>query len=145
MSRSLNKVELIGRLGKDPELKYTTSGKAVANFSIATSEEWKDENGKKQERTDWHNVQAWGKLAEICGEYLKKGSQVYIDGTIHTRSYEDKSGVKRYVTEIVIQKLLMLGSGKGLSNEEADDQSTLPIGEAHQLTAGASEKDDLPF
>jgi len=144
MSRSLNKVELIGHLGKDPELRYLTSGKAVAVFSIATGEEWKDEDGKKQERTDWHNIQAWGKLAEICAQYLKKGSLVYVDGSIHTRSYDDKNGVKRYVTEIVIQKLLMLDGSKGASVSELD-QSTPRSGEAPQLTAGASEKDDLPF
>ena len=102
MSRSLNKVQLIGNLGKDPELKYTPSGVAVATFSIATSESWKDQEGNQQEKTEWHNIVAWRKLAEICGEYLKKGKKVYLEGKLQTRNYE-KDGIKRYVTEIVVR------------------------------------------
>jgi len=112
MSRSLNKVQLIGNLGKDPELKYTPSGVAVATFSIATSESWKDQDGNQQEKTEWHNIVAWRKLAEICGEYLKKGKKVYLEGKLQTRNYE-KDGIKRYVTEIVADQLIMLDSGGG--------------------------------
>ncbi|MFH1580950.1 MAG: single-stranded DNA-binding protein [Pseudomonadota bacterium] len=107
----LNKVMLIGRLGSDPELRYTPDGTAVANFSIATSEEWKDKNtGEKKERTEWHRVVAWRKLGEICGEYLAKGKQVYVEGRIQTRSWEDKDGNKRYTTEIVASDIQFLGA-----------------------------------
>ena len=108
---SVNKVILVGNLGKDPEVRYTPSGVTVANFSLATSEEWKDkESGQKQERTEWHKVVAWRRLGEICGEYLKKGSQVYIEGKIQTKSWDDRDGNKRYTTEIIAQKLrTMLG------------------------------------
>jgi single-strand DNA-binding protein len=140
MSKSLNKVMLIGHLGKDPELKYLPSGKGVANFSIATSEEWKDGDGKLQERTEWTNVQAWGKLAEICAQYLKKGSRVYVEGSLRTRNYDDKNGVKKYVTEVVISSLLML-----VGNKSGADQSDTSSGEPLQLTDGKNKKDDLPF
>lgn len=107
---TLNKVMLIGRLGKDPEMKYTPSGVTVATFSIATNESYKDKDGKAIENTDWHNVVAWKKLAEICGQYLKKGSTVYIEGKIKTRHYDHKDGTKRYVTEIIAENMQMLGS-----------------------------------
>jgi single-strand DNA-binding protein len=110
--KSLNKATLIGHLGKDPEVRYTPNGDAVASFSIATNESWKDKDGNQQERTEWHNIVAWRKLAEICGEYLKKGARVYIEGKIQTRDYEDKSGVKRYVTEINASDLIMLGKNE---------------------------------
>jgi single-strand DNA-binding protein len=98
--KSLNKVLLIGNLGKDPELSYTASGVAVAKFSVATGERWKDQEGNVQERTEWHNIVAWRKLAEICGQYLKKGSKVYLEGKLQTRSWDDKNtGQKRYATE----------------------------------------------
>src|SRR4030067_3002975 len=98
MAKSLNKVMLIGNLGKDPELRYTASGVAVATFSIATNESWKDAEGAAQERTEWHNIVAWRKLAEFCGEYLRKGRKIYIEGKIQTRNYDDKNtGVKKYV------------------------------------------------
>jgi len=112
MAFALNKVQLIGLLGKDPELKYTPSGVAVASFSIATSEKWKDADGNAQEKTEWHNIVAWKKLAEICGEYLRKGKKVYIEGKLQTRNYE-KDGVKRYVTEIVAEQLIMLDGKDG--------------------------------
>ena len=139
MSRSLNKVMLIGNLGKDPELKYTPSGVAVATFSMATSEQWKDQDGNAQERTEWHNIVAWRKLAEIVGEYLKKGKKVYIEGKLQTRNYE-KDGVKRYVTEIVADQLIMLDgagqrNGSGVSSEES----------APSIPADAPKEDDLPF
>lgn len=107
----INKVIIIGRLGNDPEVRYTPSGSAVAKFSVATSEEWKDKNtGEKKERTEWHRITAWGKLGEICGEYLSKGRQVYVEGRLQTSSYDDKDGVKRYSTEIVASDVQFLGS-----------------------------------
>ncbi|PLX81190.1 MAG: single-stranded DNA-binding protein [Desulfuromonas sp.] len=107
---SVNKVILVGNLGKDPELRYTASGTAVATFSIATSERYKDRDGNQQEKTEWHNIVAWRQLAEICGKYLVKGKQVYIEGKIQTRSYDDRDGNKRYITEIVADQMQMLGS-----------------------------------
>ena len=107
---SVNKVILLGHLGKDPEIRYTPSGKAVASFSLATSEIWKDKDGQKQESTEWHNIQVWGRLAEICGEYLKKGSQIYLEGRSKTESWEDRDGVKRYTTKVIMADLQMIGS-----------------------------------
>ncbi|MGH9426527.1 MAG: single-stranded DNA-binding protein, partial [Terriglobia bacterium] len=98
MANSVNKVILVGRLGKDPELKYTQGGTPVVKFSLATDETWKDQSGEKQQRTEWHNVVAWRKLAEICGQYLNKGKLVYIEGKLQTRSWDDKEGHKRYTT-----------------------------------------------
>jgi single-strand DNA-binding protein len=136
--RSLNKVMLIGNLGKDPDLSYTASGVAVAKFSIATNERWKDQEGNFQERTEWHNIVVWRKLAEICGQYLKKGSKVYVEGRLQTRSWDDKNtGVKRYSTEIVVDDLMMLDSRQGSA---APDEAA-PAAETPQ----APEKDDLPF
>ncbi|MBW2613498.1 MAG: single-stranded DNA-binding protein [Deltaproteobacteria bacterium] len=107
----INKAILIGNLGRDPEVRYTPDGTAVANFSIATSDQWKDKNtGEKREKTEWHRIVAFRRLGEICGEYLSKGRQVYIEGRIQTRDWEDKDGVKRYTTEIVADKMQMLGS-----------------------------------
>jgi len=107
---SVNKVILVGNLGKDPELRYTASGVAVATFSLATSERYKDRNGEQQDKTEWHNIVAWRQLAEICGKYLHKGKQVYIEGKIQTRSYDDRDGNKRYITEIVADQMQMLGA-----------------------------------
>lgn len=140
MSRSLNKVQLIGNLGKDPELKYTPSGVAVATFSIATSESWKDQEGNQQEKTEWHNIVAWRKLAEICGEYLKKGKKVYIEGKLQTRNYE-KDGIKRYVTEIVADQLIMLDGGGGTGK----GASVSSVSEAAPMVSEAPKDDDLPF
>ena len=106
---SVNKVILIGNLGADPELRYTNTGSAVANFRIATNEQWTDKNGEKQERAEWHNIVAWGKLGEICGRYLKKGRPVYVEGRLQTRQWEDQSGNKRYTTEVVALVMQMLG------------------------------------
>ena len=106
----LNKASLIGRLGGDPEVRYTQSGTAVANFTVATSERWKDKDGQQQEQTEWHRIVAFARLGEICGEYLSKGSLVYIEGRIQTRSWDDKDGNKRYTTEIVAREMKMLGS-----------------------------------
>jgi single-strand DNA-binding protein len=110
MSGSINKVILIGRLGKDPEIKYTPSGAPVAKFSLATDEVFKDRAGEQQRRTEWHNIVAWNKLAEICGEYLTKGKQVYIEGSIRSRQWEDQSGNKRTAYDIVARDMKMLGS-----------------------------------
>lgn len=106
---SVNKVILVGNLGKDPELRYTPSGAAVATFSLATTERYKDRDGNRQEKTEWHNIVAWRQLAEICGKFLHKGKQVYIEGRIQTRSYDDRDGNKRYITEIVADQMQMLG------------------------------------
>ena len=110
MAGSVNKVILIGRLGKDPELKYTPSGAPVAKFSLATDESFKDKTGEKQKRTEWHNIVAWNKLAEICGEYLTKGKLVYIEGSIRSRQWQDQSGNKRTSYEIIANQMQMLGS-----------------------------------
>lgn len=107
---SVNKVMLIGRLGQDPELKYTASGTPVSNFSMATNESWSDKSGQRQERTEWHRIVVWGKLAEICHQYLNKGRQAFIEGSLQTRSWEDQNGNKRYSTEVVAKNVQFLGS-----------------------------------
>src|SRR4030066_96701 len=106
---SVNKVILIGHLGKDPEVRYMPNGEAVANVSIATSENWKDKSGEKQEKTEWHNLVFYKRLAEIVGEYLKKGSQIFVEGKLQTRKWQDKEGKDRYTTEIVVNEMTMLG------------------------------------
>ena len=114
MARGINKVILVGNLGNDPEVRYTTSGTAIASLSIATSESWTDkQSGEKQERTEWHRVKMFGKLAEIAGEYLKKGRQVYIEGSLRTDKYTDKSGVEKYSTDIIASDMQMLGGVGG--------------------------------
>ena len=110
---SVNKVILIGNLGRDPETRYTTGGDAVTNLNIATSEQWKDKSGEKQERTEWHRVVLFGRQAEIAGEYLKKGRSVYIEGRLQTRKYTDKDGVEKYSTEVVADRMQLLGSREG--------------------------------
>ena len=110
---SVNKVILIGNLGRDPETRYTTGGDAVTNLNIATSEQWKDKNGEKQERTEWHRVVLFGRQAEVAGEYLKKGRSVYIEGRLQTRKYTDKDGVEKYSTEIVADRMQLLGGRDG--------------------------------
>jgi len=134
---------LIGNLGKDPELRYTTSGVAVASFTLATNESWKDQEGNTQERTEWHNIVAWRKLAEICGEWLKKGRRVYIEGRIQTRSYDDKNtGQKRYVTEIVADDMIMLDGGGGRGASEGAGATPAAAAEP---PAPVTPEDDLPF
>lgn len=114
MPASLNKVMLIGHVGKDPEMKYTQTNVAIANFSVATSESFKDKNGAKQERTEWHRVIAFSKLAEVMGEHLKKGQQIYVEGKLQTRSWDDaKSGQKRYATEVIAFNVQFLGKKEG--------------------------------
>jgi len=111
---SVNKVILIGNLGRDPETRYMPHGGAVTNISVATTDVWKDKQGEKQEKTEWHRVAFFGKLAEIAGEYLKKGSQVYVEGRLQTRKWQDKEGVDKYTTEIVADRMQMLGSRQGM-------------------------------
>lgn len=139
---TVNKVILIGRLGADPEVRYTTSGRANVNFSLATNYYWKDQDGNKQEKTDWHRVVAWGKLAEIIGEWLKKGSPVYIEGRLQTRSYDDANGVKKYITEVVATDMEMLGT-KGQSDGGGKGFSSPPP--PPEEGSGSSEESDLPF
>ena len=126
MAKSVNKVILVGNLGKDPEIKYTPSGVPVAKFSLATNERFKDKNGEWQDRTEWHNIVAWQRLAEIVGEYVKKGSKLYIEGKLQTSSWEDKqSGEKKYRTEIIAQDLVLLGGrGEGGGDSEGRSRST---------------------
>ena len=114
MARGINKVILVGNLGNDPEVRYTGSGTAIATLSVATSESWTDkQSGERQERTEWHRVKMFGKLAEIAGEYLKKGRQVYIEGSLRTDKYTDKSGVEKYSTDIIASEMQMLGGNEG--------------------------------
>jgi single stranded DNA-binding protein (ssb) len=144
-SRSINKIILIGNLGQDPELRYTSSGVAVASFSMATSESWKDQDGNVQEKTQWHKLVAWRKLAEIVGEYLKKGSKVYVEGRIQYRSYDDKNGVKRDITEIVVDQLLMLDSkGAGHANASSAGPAAPSLQQPVE-ESGPDKVDDLPF
>lgn len=124
---SVNRVILIGNLTKDPEQRFTGSGTAVCNFSLATNEKYKDKSGEWQERAEFHNIVAWSKLAEICGKYLKKGKQVYIEGRIQTRSYNDKSGNKKYITEIVADQMQMLGSREAQGEVQGKTQQEEPF------------------
>ncbi len=151
---SVNKAILVGRLGKDPETRYMTNGEAVTNVSLATSETYKDKNGEKQERTEWHNLVFYRRLAEIAGEYLKKGAQIYVEGRIQTRKWQDKEGKDRYTTEIVVNEMQMLGgkSGGG-SFEVMDNQASAPARSAPAAKPAAaggksnfdSFDDDIPF
>src|SRR5690242_7430626 len=156
MAKSLNKVMLIGNLGKDPEVKYTPSGTPVAKLTVATNERFKDKDGQWQDRTEWHNVVLWQRLAEIAGEYLKKGSKVYIEGKLQTRSWEDKqSGQKKYMTEVVANDLVLLG-GRGEGAGESGgysrgatagnnfDQRT-PEHEPASATSSPISDEDIPF
>jgi single-strand DNA-binding protein len=149
MARGINKVILIGNLGADPEVRYTQGGSAVANIRIATSESWKDrESGEMQERTEWHRVVFFSRLAEIVAEYLKKGSQIYVEGRLQTRKWQDKDGQDRYTTEIVANEMQMLG-GRGGGTASFESR---PADEPTQSTSAASSRppaddfdDDIPF
>jgi len=153
MARGVNKVILIGNLGRDPEVRYMPSGSAVANVAIATSESWKDkQSGEKQERTEWHNVVFFNRLAEIVGEYLKKGSKVYIEGSLRTRKWQDKNtGTDRYTTEIVASEMQMLdsrgGEGQAAFNQPSRAAAGTAAPAAASATAGAMDDfdDDIPF
>ncbi len=158
---SVNRVTLIGNLGRDPEIRYLPSGEAVASFSIATTEQWKDKNGNKQERTDWHRIEFIGRTAEICGEYLKKGMPVYIEGRIQYDKWTDKEGVEKTLTKIRGDRMQMLGGrGGGGPSSDADDGAsdrggTTPRSMGQPMAAGASAAgpkkrpddfdDDIPF
>ncbi len=140
---SVNKAILIGNLGKDPEVRFTSTGRAVARFPIATSEVWTDAEGNRQERTEWHNIVVWGKQGETCGQYLAKGRQVFVEGSIRTRSYDDKSGNKRYVTEIVAQRIRFLGGGGG--TRVAPEMESGVTDEVSSSGGVPAMDDDIPF
>lgn len=148
---SLNKAMIIGNLGQDPDVRYTQSNTAVANMSVATTDRFKDSNGQWQERTEWHKVVAWGRLAEIAQQYLKKGSKVYFEGSIQTRSWEDKEGQKRYTTEIKASSMQMLdgkgGSGGGAPSGDQQPMSSAGSAESNNNydTGFDNQDDDLPF
>ncbi|HEY7945732.1 MAG TPA: single-stranded DNA-binding protein [Casimicrobiaceae bacterium] len=154
---SVNKVILVGNLGRDPETRYTTGGEAVTNVSIATTDSWKDKSGEKQERTEWHRVAFFGKLAEIAGEYLKKGSQVYVEGRLQTRKWQDKEGQDKYTTEIIADRMQMLGSragagaGGGGGGGETTPERERSSGPGKSGAASPAKKnvddldDDIPF
>lgn len=139
MAKDLNKVMLIGRLGQDPELKFTQSGIAVAKFSLATSQTWKDQDGNNQEKTEWHNVVVWRKLAEICSEYLRKGSKIYCEGALQTSTWEDENKKKHYKTEIIMNDMIMLDT-KGSTGEGGNKKVTEP-----EAITPETKDDDLPF
>ncbi len=156
MARGVNKVILIGNLGNDPDVRYTASGAAVANISLATAESWRDkESGEQQERTEWHRVVFFGRLAEIVAEYLKKGSQIYVEGRLQTRKWQDKEGKDRYSTEIVANEMQMLGSRSGGGGNQSSMDQTAPheddmsSGDKPQKTTAKPKDDDfdddIPF
>ncbi len=151
---SVNKVILVGNLGRDPEVRYLPDGGAVTNVSVATTDTWKDKSGEKQERTEWHRIAFFGKLAEIAGEYLKKGSQVYVEGSLRTRKWQDKEGKERYTTEIIADRMQMLGSRGGGSESMAREPKAAAAesggggGKPAAKKGGASfddMDDDIPF
>ena len=144
MSGSINKVILIGRLGADPEMRYTQSGAAVATLSVATSEHWKSKDGQKESKTEWHRVVLWSKLAELASQYLSKGRQVYLEGRLQTRSWDDKDGQKRYTTEIVANSMQFLG---GASDERSTSasQDMPPDMPPMPGSSSADTEDDIPF
>lgn len=151
---SINKVTILGRLGKDPELRYSPSGNAVCNFSVATSDVWTDKTtGKKQEKTEWHRIVAWGKLAEICNEYLSKGRQVYLEGKLQTRSWDDKDGTKRSITEIILSVVEFLGYNEERKPSTTNTNATPVKADYTDTTQGRFsmpssdeyQMDDIPF
>ncbi len=145
MARSLNKVMLIGNLGKDPEVRHLENGTAVANFSIATSESYKDKNsGEVISNTDWHNVVVWRGLADVAEKYLKKGDKVYLEGKLRSRSYQDPQGVTKYITEVVVDDMVMLGNRPSSDSTNPSPQATPPATKAPDLPLD-EEEDDLPF
>ena len=139
---SVNKVILIGNLGKDPELRTTPQGTSLARFSVATTSVWKDSTGAKKEKTEWHDVVAWERLAQICGEYLHKGKQVYVEGSLQTRSWEDQNGQKRYKTEVKANNVVMLGSRDASRSDAAPGPGPREVSEVAEPPAY---DDDVPF
>lgn len=147
---SVNKVILIGNLGKDPETRYMSSGEAVTNITLATTDTWKDKNGEKQEKTEWHRVTFYRKLAEIAGEYLKKGRSVYVEGRLETRKWTDKNGVERYTTDIIATDMKMLGNRSGSGSfdapeHEEEHSATTRTTSAKSGSAFDDMDDDIPF
>lgn len=154
---SVNKVILLGRLGQDPELKYTPSGTAVCNFSLATTESWSDKSGQKQERTEWHRIVVWGKLAELCNQYLAKGRQAFVEGALQTRSWDDKQGQKRYTTEINAKTIQFVGgpsadrgdnAGRSNNNYQSSQNNDGPTYQANDYDIPTDTNftaDDIPF
>lgn len=136
----VNKVILVGNLGRDPEVRYTKAGQAVASFSLATSEKWTGKDGNKEEKTEWHKITAWGKLGEICGEYLSKGKQVYIEGRLETREWEDKDSVKHQTTEIVVNNMTMLGQAGGGGSSQGYSGASGASGGSDDIDG-----DEIPF
>ena len=150
MARGVNKAIIVGNLGRDPEVRYSASGNAIANVTVATTDSWKDrQSGERQERTEWHRVVFFNRLAEIVAEYLKKGSQVFIEGRIQTRKWEDEDGNERWTTEIVANEMQMLGSrgGGGLQGGPADDSGAAPApgGGGSSGFSDSEFDDDIPF
>ena len=147
---SLNKVILIGRLGQEPTIRYMPNGEAVCNFSVATSEKYTDKNGQRQESTEWHNVTMYRRLAEIAGQYLKKGSQVYLEGKIQTRKYEGKDGIERTAYDIIVNEMKMLGGGGNDGQQAQSAQAETPTPPRRQAPAAPAAPvddvdDDIPF
>lgn len=148
MARGVNKVILIGNLGRDPEIRYTPNGLAIANLTLATSEVWKDkQSGENQERTEWHRIVMYQRLAEIAGEYLRKGAKVFIEGRLQTRKWQDKSGQDRYTTEIVADSMQMLDSKAGSSDayEKSSSEKPPTISPAPATSPADNFDDDIPF
>jgi len=140
---SVNKVILVGNLGRDPELRYTPGGTAVANFTLATNEAWTDKGGQKQERTEWHRIVVWAKQAEIVGQYLQKGKQVFVEGSLRTREWNDRDGNKKQTTEIHAQRVIMLGRGEGRAESAgAGRPNDMDEGPGPDMQAN---EDDIPF
>jgi single-strand DNA-binding protein len=156
MAGGVNKAILVGNLGSDPEMRYTPSGQGVCEFRVATNESWNDKNGQRQERTEWHRIIVWGKRAEVCSKYLSKGRSVYVEGRIQTRTYDDKEGNKRYITEIVAQDVQFLGGGGRDGDRATQGNEPTPPSEGDFIgggsygngagsgTAGGPD-DDIPF
>ena len=145
MARGLNRVILIGHLGSDPETRFMPSGGAVTNVRLATSESWKDKNtGEQQDRTEWHNVAFFGRLAEIAGEYLRKGSQVFVEGRLRTRKWQDRDGNDRYTTEIIASEMLMLGGRAGAGAPAKSSEMGAPAGGPAEIPSDEFD-DDIPF
>jgi len=150
---SVNKVIILGRLGQDPELKYTPGGMAVCNFTVATSESWADKAGQKQERTEWHRVVVWGKLGELCNQYLAKGRQAFIEGSLQTRSWDDKSGQKRYTTEIVAKTVQFIGGQASAGADRSASQGqgapsydSSMVNQEYDISTDTNfTADDIPF
>jgi single-strand DNA-binding protein len=140
---SVNKAIVVGNLGRDPETRYSPDGAAITNISVATTDKWKDKSGQPQEKTEWHRIAFFGKLAEIAGEYLKKGSQVYVEGRIQTRKWQDKDGHDKYTTEIVAERMQMLGSRPGGASEEDPATTKAAARKPEAAAAGGGKFDDF--